>query len=56
VNRRVAQGVPVPLLAFLEDLAARGVLRRHGNYYEFKHPALRRVCLRWRHPSDWDAP
>jgi len=46
--------LPVPLLAFLDDCAASGVLRRHGCSYEFKHPALRRVCLQWRCPSDWD--
>jgi hypothetical protein len=43
--------LPVPLLAFLDDCTVSGILRRRGYSYEFKDPALRRVCLR--PPSDW---
>jgi hypothetical protein len=49
-----AKGVsPVPLMAFLDDCVAGGVFRRRGCSYEFKHPAIHRLCLRWRHPDDW---
>jgi hypothetical protein len=40
IGLRVRHGFPLRLMAFLEDAQARGVLRRSGPHFQFRHAAL----------------
>jgi hypothetical protein len=51
--------LPWRLLGFLEDAHRRGLLRRRGSLYEFRHARLQEVlCQSNSHPvaARWDAP